>query len=337
MTKTQRGLISHKGQTRYVAKQPSGKAARRQRTTMSLVDLPMDIILEVLGHVEPLDLLNLLATSKTFKNLLMKRSSRLVWRRARANVPDFPECPDDLTEIGYARLVFESHCQVCDQGRSYDVRLVRMWSARARFCGECLEANFVQKETGKKLKNIYPEKVKKVLPTRVPWHGHESIYKPLDELWAKEYKRLKTDADRDHWVKKKVKERKDIEEHSTKLNRWFRLEWEPELVLRKTLRFQQRQAQIMTRLRKSGWEEELRVNRSCDNLLDDRRVRKACERELTEKVLDELVEYLEIFLEKVKEQRLKSIPQQIDGSPPTRRTSTRTRVVQRNVVDLDSE
>ena len=67
---------------------------------------------QILGHVEPLDLLCVLETSKALKNLLTGVSSRVIWKRARANIPGLPDCPDDLDEIGYARLVFESHCQV---------------------------------------------------------------------------------------------------------------------------------------------------------------------------------------------------------------------------------
>lgn len=40
----------------------------------------------------------------------------------------------------------------------------------------------------------------------------------------------------------------------------------------------------MDRLLELGWEDEIRIYKSCD-LLADRRVRKACERDLTEKGL----------------------------------------------------
>ena len=33
--------------------------------------------------------------------------------------------------------------KVCDQGRSYDLRVVRVWSARARYCSECFDAKYV--------------------------------------------------------------------------------------------------------------------------------------------------------------------------------------------------
>lgn len=41
----------------------------------------------------------------------------------------------------------------------------------------------------------------------------------------------------------------------------------------------------MDRLLELGWENEIRINESCNDLLADRRVRRACERDLTEKGL----------------------------------------------------
>jgi len=74
--------------------------------------------------------------------------------------------------------------KVCDQGRSYDLRVVRVWSARARYCSECFDAkyvayaglciisfthccSFVPKQSGKKDKTAYPDKLKELLPTRL--------------------------------------------------------------------------------------------------------------------------------------------------------------------------
>jgi hypothetical protein len=39
----------------------------------------------------------------------------------------------------------------------------------------------------------------------------------------------------------------------------------------------------MSRLQELGWEEEIRINTLCEGLLVDRRVRRACEQDLTEK------------------------------------------------------
>jgi hypothetical protein len=68
--------------------------------------------LQIFGYLIPLDILHLSWTSKGLHDVLARRSAQCVWQRARANVRGLPECPDDLTEAAYARLVFDAHCQV---------------------------------------------------------------------------------------------------------------------------------------------------------------------------------------------------------------------------------
>lgn len=61
----------------------------------------------------PRDVLYVAWTSKAFYDVLTRRSSKSVWKSARANISDLPPCPNDLSEFAYARLMFDSHCQVC--------------------------------------------------------------------------------------------------------------------------------------------------------------------------------------------------------------------------------
>lgn len=42
----------------------------------------------------------------------MNPSSRPIWVRARKNVPDLPDTPSDLSEPSYARLLFDTRCEV---------------------------------------------------------------------------------------------------------------------------------------------------------------------------------------------------------------------------------
>lgn len=44
------------------------------------------------------------------------------------------------------------------------------------------------------------------------WHGHPSVCRSLDELWNKEYKRLKTNDEKRQWTDTKIAERKKINE-----------------------------------------------------------------------------------------------------------------------------
>lgn len=63
-------------------------------------------------YLLPVDLLHLARTTKLFRRFLMARSAESMWKAARANVPDLPNCPAHLSEPAYANLAFDSHCHV---------------------------------------------------------------------------------------------------------------------------------------------------------------------------------------------------------------------------------
>ncbi|KAF8844141.1 hypothetical protein BDN67DRAFT_871570, partial [Paxillus ammoniavirescens] len=77
-----------------------------------LMEMPMDILFEIFGHLMPLDVLRLARTTKQFRRVLMHRSSLSIWIAARKNVPDLPDCPPHMSEPQFANLVFDTHCHV---------------------------------------------------------------------------------------------------------------------------------------------------------------------------------------------------------------------------------
>ena len=93
----------------------------------------------------------LLALSRMFKALrgiLMTKSVRYIWKQARLNLNDFPDCPDDLNEVQFASLVFGTFCDVrfypwtvnylsqyCNKWKGRGV----IWSNRRRCCGPCIQ------------------------------------------------------------------------------------------------------------------------------------------------------------------------------------------------------
>lgn len=64
----------------------------------------------IAGHLDPHTLLHMSRVSKTFRALLMSKSSRAIWINSRNSV----ELPDltaeDLSEPAYASLVYDRHC-----------------------------------------------------------------------------------------------------------------------------------------------------------------------------------------------------------------------------------
>ncbi|KAL0946623.1 hypothetical protein HGRIS_012819 [Hohenbuehelia grisea] len=119
---------------------PSSSTAPSRRVRgrlQNLPGMPLDILFEIFGHLQPLDLLRLARTTKDLRGTLMRRSTVTVWRQARANVgDDFPDCPPDLSEPAYANLAFDTHCHFCLNPRAGFI----MWISYVRSCKRCLEA-----------------------------------------------------------------------------------------------------------------------------------------------------------------------------------------------------
>ncbi|KAI9462996.1 hypothetical protein HD554DRAFT_1428941 [Boletus coccyginus] len=62
----------------------------------------------------------------------MDKSSAFVWKTARRQVDDLPDCPADLTEPEYANLVFYARCHGCGKY----ARTI-LWEMRRRYCPDC--------------------------------------------------------------------------------------------------------------------------------------------------------------------------------------------------------
>ncbi|KAI0664676.1 hypothetical protein C8Q70DRAFT_938855 [Cubamyces menziesii] len=110
----------------------------RRRDLSRLVDMPLDILFEIFGHLHPHDLLQLSRTTKALRSVLMRPSAVTIWRNARRNVDDLPDCPDDLTEPAYANLLFDQHCHFCVKARVMNV----LWMLRCRACRACMKEHF---------------------------------------------------------------------------------------------------------------------------------------------------------------------------------------------------
>lgn len=71
------------------------------------------MFLQIAFRLQPLDLLQLTRTCRAVRKLFLTRGfASHAWAEARANVPDLPDCPPDLTEAQYASLMFETVCYV---------------------------------------------------------------------------------------------------------------------------------------------------------------------------------------------------------------------------------
>ena len=131
-TSTSSGSARKRAKTTPVQKPVVRRRGRRQSLSR-LTDMPLDVIFEVcstsstaymrvisrvfrgpqiFSHLHPGDLLNVARTTKLFYQLMTRRSSVTIWKAALRNVPGLPECPAGMTELGFASLMFSSHCHV---------------------------------------------------------------------------------------------------------------------------------------------------------------------------------------------------------------------------------
>ncbi|KAF7337534.1 F-box domain-containing protein [Mycena sanguinolenta] len=127
---------------RKLETEPSGSAAPKPRTNRStkkgrlagLLSISLDVVFEILGHLHPLDVLRLSRTSKDFRELLMHKSARPIWRSSLNNVEGMPPCPPHMNEVQWTSLAFDATCQVCQKiARKVD------WHLYVRLCGRCVK------------------------------------------------------------------------------------------------------------------------------------------------------------------------------------------------------
>ncbi|RDB27016.1 hypothetical protein Hypma_005172 [Hypsizygus marmoreus] len=91
---------------------------RRQRAgtkfgnLQGFLDLPLDLILEVFGHLHPLDVYHLSQTAKALRNIVLARNARSLWKTVYERHPDVPQCPPHMSEPAWTTLIFIS--TVCE-------------------------------------------------------------------------------------------------------------------------------------------------------------------------------------------------------------------------------
>ncbi|KAJ6513374.1 hypothetical protein C8R45DRAFT_345014 [Mycena sanguinolenta] len=131
-------IVNHTSKDSASEDQTSKRVRGRRGMLSSLREFPLDLIAEIFGHLNPLDLLNLARTTKEIRGILMSRSSRFIWKESRSHVEGLPNPPRDLSEPQYANLCFSTHCHQC---LAIPVMTI-VWSARTRLCKKCMGARF---------------------------------------------------------------------------------------------------------------------------------------------------------------------------------------------------
>ncbi|KAK0195043.1 hypothetical protein F5146DRAFT_1023974 [Armillaria mellea] len=102
-----------------------------------LADMPLDIWFEVLGWLDPVDLLQLARSTKSIRNILMSCSSASAWKAARSNIPGLPEPAPGMSEPAWANLIFTSRCHVCMTANVRNIEFV----FSIRICARCMDSH----------------------------------------------------------------------------------------------------------------------------------------------------------------------------------------------------
>ncbi|KAG5644160.1 hypothetical protein DXG03_009055 [Asterophora parasitica] len=88
-----------------IAKRAPKKRARGKLA--GLVDLPIDVLFEVFGHLHPYDLLKLARMTKEFRRLLMQKSAKSAWKAALDQVVGLPACPFEMIWLNVKGPIIE--------------------------------------------------------------------------------------------------------------------------------------------------------------------------------------------------------------------------------------
>ncbi|KAF9267012.1 hypothetical protein L218DRAFT_714649 [Marasmius fiardii PR-910] len=230
-------------------------------------EAPMDVVLEVFSHLEPLDIINLSRTNKMFRATLMSPSARPIWRAALANVSGLPPLPPNLSEPRYAHFVFDPTCQGCYRGPcDYFV-----WECFIRCHKSCAQKLFFSMEELSKLKN-WNEDVLNMMQRAISGGymphlrdrkilGGEVGYIPsIVKGFRLEYMEVKDDSDKfQKWELAKKKEYESLRKFTSQASQWHQSravsavlhrQWEDLAPVRR------RRDEIRKRLSASGWNTE---------------------------------------------------------------------------------
>ncbi|KIM49551.1 hypothetical protein M413DRAFT_21752 [Hebeloma cylindrosporum] len=277
--------------------------------------MPLDILFEIFGYLQPLDLLNLARTSKALRALLMTRSSLSVWKEVFLNVPypHPPDCLGDLNEPQYTELLFGKTCTFC--GKSVG-KMHRVWAARVRVCTKCLNTHF--EETDYFQMKPYGDELAGLIPTlpldrKCGRHarGKVFVYPPIEREWLATYESIDSTAAKRRWVEDKVREQELIANHAEACTDWA-LAVQELIDDEKETAIEVRRETILLRIYELGWGDELESLSGWRARRPSHRT-KGLSQGAYEAVLASLDEHLIAFMEGVKAKRLEQERIEITG------------------------
>ncbi|KAJ7082913.1 hypothetical protein B0H15DRAFT_852012 [Mycena belliarum] len=229
-------------------------------SSSSLLNCPVDCVVEVLALLTPGDILHLARTSKHLRAFLLSKRQRYIWKESFLNLegPRLPACPPGLSEPQYANLVFSCHCHSCFKVHNYVVD----WDLRVRYCSKCKRDHTrkFNKENPPKLSCDPGVDVQKLISIRPPTMGPAFLYTDLG-VATRTYEALDPEA-RLKYLVSSNRALVDRRIHARECRAWVDEIARQAALAREALKSERVQA-IHDRLEALGWSEELRANTLC--------------------------------------------------------------------------
>ncbi|KAJ7124419.1 hypothetical protein C8R44DRAFT_875455 [Mycena epipterygia] len=152
----------------------------------------IDIILEVLGHLHPIDLIHVARMNKAFRSLLHAPITAPIWRASFVGRPPLPTCPPEIPGRRWAKLLFgPRQCDECGApNTSPDHKIWR------RLCTDCMNSKLFNGVPNYPLTHQVNTLV--AMTFRLDGSHEEFAYSEVGRVWpadgtavAEEYERLK--------------------------------------------------------------------------------------------------------------------------------------------------
>ncbi|KAJ7912184.1 hypothetical protein B0H13DRAFT_2477783 [Mycena leptocephala] len=123
---------------------PQTKTKSVPQDLSMLPGMHLDIMLEILGHLHPVMLLQVSRTSKSFRRLLRSPITDLTWRHSFLVDARLPDCPPQISGRRWAKLLFGPQiCDECDQPNTEPDYII--WR---RVCTACMDENLLDEMPG---------------------------------------------------------------------------------------------------------------------------------------------------------------------------------------------
>ncbi|KIM48752.1 hypothetical protein M413DRAFT_437932 [Hebeloma cylindrosporum] len=264
------------------------KVKGRRGKLRLMTEIPVDTLLEVFSHVEPLDLLHLSWATKDLHALINASRNSFLWTRAYENlqIRRPPACPPGKNIAHYTNLLFGRACQYCGTNQ---VGKVIHWAALVRLCSRCAPDKLLHAwgpDIDQQIAPLCPSQwiSKSGLPRTC------YVIKSDYERHKQKLAQCKDEAQKVEYKAKAHADKQATHTASQLCDQWYRSQEINRLSTAEIIRRKRRDA-IIAKLQDAGYAEELRYGSI--NFLPIVRVPAELTEKAWDKMKDELIDLME--------------------------------------------